>query len=193
MRGAVDTMPEMRRVSATLISTLIFGTAIACAKSEAPDAMTPAAPDAGAPDGTAPPDADAAAEDAGIDGGVPIVDLTATLEMQRALRGLPALGAAVWRGEALIALGASGVRKDGALTSVTATDAWHLGSCTKAMTGTLIGVHVDRGAIGFDDTLEALLPGENIHAAYRAVTIEQLLRHRGGAPGAVPQAIWAEM
>lgn len=122
-----------------------------------------------------------------------IVDLTAPVEAQRARRELPALGAAVWRGAELIAIGVSGVRKDGAPITVTATDAWHLGSCTKAMTGTLIGVHVDRGELSFDDTLETLMPGETIHGGYRSVTVMQLLQHRGGAPGDVPRAIWEEM
>lgn len=120
-------------------------------------------------------------------------DLAATLEPVRARAGLPALAAAVWRGKALVALGASGVRKRGDRTRVTAADRWHLGSDTKAMTATLIGIHIDRGQIRFEDTVGELFAGDKIDPGYRDVTLEQLLRHRGGAPGDLPVDIRAAM
>lgn len=88
---------------------------------------------------------------------------------------LPALAATVRRGPALIAIGATGVRKVGAETPATTADRWHLGSNTKAMTATLVGIHVDRGEIGFEDTIAELFAGEEIDPAYQAVTVEQLL------------------
>ena len=120
-------------------------------------------------------------------------DLAATLEPVRARAELPALAAAVWRGKALVALGASGVRKRGDRTRVTAADRWHLGSDTKAMTATLIGIHIDRGQIRFEDTVGELFAGDKIDPGYRDVTLEQLLRHRGGAPGDLPVDIRAAM
>lgn len=126
-------------------------------------------------------------------GETPPDDLAAVLEPVRAGAELPALAGAVWRGPALVALGASGVRKLGDDTAVTAADRWHLGSDTKAMTATLIGIHVDRGDIRFEDTIADLFAGETIDAGYRDVTVEQLLQHRGGAPGDIPADIWAEM
>jgi CubicO group peptidase (beta-lactamase class C family) len=120
-------------------------------------------------------------------------DLTATLEPVRARAELPALAAAVWRGKVLIALGATGVRKRGDETPVTAADRWHLGSDTKAMTATLIGIHVDRGRIRFEDTIGVLFAGEKIDPGYRDVTLQQLLQHRGGAPGDIPVDIRAAM
>jgi D-alanyl-D-alanine carboxypeptidase len=120
-------------------------------------------------------------------------DLTATLEPVRARAGLPALAAAVWRGQALIALGATGVRKRGDQTPVTTADRWHLGSDTKAMTATLIGIHIDRGELHVEDTLGQLFAGEAIDPGYRDVTLEQLLHHRGGAPGELPVDVRAAM
>ena len=120
-------------------------------------------------------------------------DVSATLDPIRKKGGLPALGAAVFRGSQLIAIGMSGVRKQGDPTPATISDQWHLGSDTKAMTATLIGLYVDKGKIHFDDTIATLFAGEKIDPGYAGVTIEQLLQHRGGAPGNIPQNIWAQM
>jgi CubicO group peptidase (beta-lactamase class C family) len=120
-------------------------------------------------------------------------DVSAVLDPIRADAGLPALAAAVWRGDRLIATGASGVRKIGDFTRATTSDQWHLGSDTKAMTATLIGIYVDRKKIRFEDTIGALFAGETIDPGYANVTIEQLLQHRGGAPGAMPPDIWSQM
>jgi len=144
----------------------------------------------GGAQGDAHPDA-AAAADGGSE--TPPDDLAATLEPVRAGAGLPALAAAVWRGDVLIALGAAGVRTFGDDTPATSADRWHLGSDTKAMTATLIGIHVDRENIQFDDTIGQLFAGEEIDPGYRDVTVEQLLQHRGGAPGEIPADIWATM
>jgi CubicO group peptidase (beta-lactamase class C family) len=71
-------------------------------------------------------------------------DLTAALEEVRAARGLPAVGAAVWRGGRLVAFGVTGLRKaDDPSHPVSAEDRWHLGSDTKAMTATLVGIFVE--------------------------------------------------
>jgi D-alanyl-D-alanine carboxypeptidase len=126
-------------------------------------------------------------------GQTPPDDLAAVLEPVRADGELPALAGAVWRGPALVALGATGVRKQGDETPATAADRWHLGSDTKAMTATLIGIHVDRGDMSFDDTIGELFTGEAIDPGYQDVTVEQLLRHRGGAPGEIPADIWSAM
>jgi CubicO group peptidase (beta-lactamase class C family) len=113
------------------------------------------------------------------------VDLAPELAPVRTAHGLPALAMAVWRHGQLIARGVTGLRKaDDPAHPATFDDRWHLGSDTKAMTATLIGVFVDRGVVHWDDTLDRLFPGETISPGYRAVTLDQLLRHRGGAPGA---------
>jgi CubicO group peptidase (beta-lactamase class C family) len=143
---------------------------------------------AAAPDGAqAIPDGPRAAPDAGI------ADLASTLEPFRAAAGAPAMAAAVFHGGTLLAVGATGVRKLGAATSATSADLWHLGSDTKAMTATLIGIYVDGGTLHFSDTIATLFAGETIDPGYQGVTLDELLQHRGGLPGDIPPDIWAQM
>jgi D-alanyl-D-alanine carboxypeptidase len=111
----------------------------------------------------------------------PVDDLGPELETARAARTLPALTAAVWRDGALVARGAVGLRvATDPASAVGADDRWHLGSNTKAMTATLIGIYVDRGLVKWDATLATVFSDVAVHAGLRSVTIEQLLQHRGG-------------
>ena len=120
-------------------------------------------------------------------------DLASVLEPFRADAGMPALGGAVFRGSTLLALGATGVWKLGDPTPATSADEWHLGSDTKAMTATLIGIFVDKGSLQFSDTLGALFAGETIDPGFVDVTLDELLQHRGGMPANIPADIWAQM
>jgi CubicO group peptidase (beta-lactamase class C family) len=128
-------------------------------------AEPPEAPDAGA-------DPDAALDD----------DLSATLEAIRAEHGIPALAAALATPDGVIEIGAAGTRHRDTDVAVTIDDLWHLGSCTKAMTATLIAFAVDEGRLGWDTTLAEALPAlaDQMHADYRDVPIEWLLVHRAG-------------
>ncbi|WP_067901940.1 serine hydrolase domain-containing protein [Nocardia vaccinii] len=101
---------------------------------------------------------------------------------------LPGLAAQMWRGSNTVVSAAAGVRKSGDPAPVTVGDCWHLGSDTKAMTATLVGISVDRGRLCFEDRLADVLGGP-LHPAYAGVTIEQLLWHRGGAPANPPGAL----
>jgi CubicO group peptidase (beta-lactamase class C family) len=111
-------------------------------------------------------------------------DLAPLLEPVRTAHAIPALGAAVWRGDALVAIGATGVRAVGHDARVTVDDRWHLGSDTKAMTAVLIGIYVDRGVLHWTDTLGELFPGTD--PGYAKVTLDQLLQHRAGLPANDP-------
>lgn len=96
--------------------------------------------------------------------------------------GVPALAAAAFDADSLIASAAVGVRVAGAQDAVDLSDLWHTGSCTKAMTATLIGVLVDEGKLSWDTTLEQALPraAAKMNPAFKPVTLAQLLRHRAG-------------
>jgi CubicO group peptidase (beta-lactamase class C family) len=120
-------------------------------------------------------------------------DLSRTLDAFRVAGGLPALGAAVWRDGRLVAIGVSGVRKVGDADPVSLDDAWHLGSDTKAMTATLVGIFVDRGKMRFEDTVGDLFPGETLDPGWVGVRVEQLLEHRGGAPHEFPDGVFERM
>lgn len=106
------------------------------------------------------------------------------LEPVRAEYGLPALSAAVIKRETVVAVGAVGFRKEGAPVRITPADKFHIGSCTKSMTATLAAMLIQEGKLTWGTRIEDVFPElkESIHPDYRPVTLEQLLRHRGGMP-----------
>ncbi len=87
------------------------------------------------------------------------------------------------RGE-LAGIAADGVRRVGFPDRVEVTDRFHLGSNTKAMTATWVGMAIDAGKLGWDSTLAGVFPdlASRIHPDYRRVTVDQLLSHRAGLP-----------
>ena len=107
-------------------------------------------------------------------------NIATILEPIRKEHKLVALAAGVVSEGEVIALGAVGERKHGSGIKVTVNDKFHLGSCTKAMTGTLIGMLVEEGKLGWDTTLAEALPGMEMRDEYKAVTVRHLLAHRGG-------------
>lgn len=106
---------------------------------------------------------------------------------------LPSLSVAAIQDGELVALGAAGSRQLGGTEPVTINDKYHLGSCTKPMTATLIAVCVEKGILTWQTTIgEVLDEHMTIHDSYKEVTIEQLLAHVGGAPGKPPIKIWLD-
>ena len=90
--------------------------------------------------------------------------------------------AAVLRGERIIAQGAAGVRKRGTAERITLDDRFHLGSCTKAMTATLVAMLVEEGKLNWTTTLGELFADtvKPMHPAWEKVTLRQVLAHRAG-------------
>ena len=87
-----------------------------------------------------------------------------------------------------------GVRIFGNDAVVTSKDKWHWGSITKSMTATLVARLVEKGAISWDDTIDAHL-GKSVpqmQDAYRDVTFRHLLMHRGGLAANIPIKRFAE-
>lgn len=111
-------------------------------------------------------------------------DFSSLLDGIRQRHDVPGLAVVALRGDTIIAHGASGVRKRGGDAKITIRDKFHLGSCTKAMTATLIAMLVEDGKLQWSTTVGASLPdlASAMDAGWRDVTIEQLLCHRGGAP-----------
>ncbi|HKE00868.1 MAG TPA: serine hydrolase domain-containing protein [Planctomycetota bacterium] len=123
-------------------------------------------------------------------------DLAELLEPIRAKHDLPALAAALVEGDTVTAIGATGVRRVGSPERATVDDLWHMGSCTKAMTATLIARHVERGTIRWTTTIGEVLGGDvkDMDPAWRPVTVEQLLSHRGGVPSNLDRnGLWARL
>jgi CubicO group peptidase (beta-lactamase class C family) len=106
------------------------------------------------------------------------------LEPIRQRYDLPAMAAAVIVDGRTIVWDATGVRKAGSNVKVTPNDKFHIGSCTKAMTATLIAMLVEQDKLRWDITLSEALPDmtDEMHPDYRNVTLSHLLNHRGGLP-----------
>lgn len=117
---------------------------------------------------------------------VPVIDSV------RQAYDLPAVAAAVILDGRVHAVGVTGVRKAESETRVTLTDQFHLGSCTKAMTATLIAILIEQGKLTWDATLAELLGdlAEEMQPAFREVTVRHLLAHRAGLPAA--NSSWPE-
>ncbi|MDA0933689.1 MAG: serine hydrolase [Planctomycetota bacterium] len=123
-------------------------------------------------------------------------DVRALLEPIRAELDVPALAACVIRRGAVVAEGAVGLRARGSEEKVTIDDLWHLGSCTKAMTATLVATFVDEGKLAWDQTLGASFPdlADTMHEDFRGATVRQLLQHRAGLPANPNQGdLWGEL
>ena len=92
------------------------------------------------------------------------------------------MAAVVLRGNCIVGRGAAGVRRKGAADRVTLEDRFHLGSCGKAMTATLVATLVEEGRLSWTDTLGGIFAGtiKDIHPAWEKVTLPKLLAHCAG-------------
>lgn len=113
------------------------------------------------------------------------------LETIRLKHKFPALAAAVVVDGKIVTTNAVGFRKHGGTEPVTVQDKFHIGSVTKSMTATLAAMLVEQGKISWTTTIGESFPDyAELHPDYRRVTLEQLLSHRGGAPGNAPPDLW---
>ena len=104
------------------------------------------------------------------------------LDSLRYALDFPALAAAIVTDDSIVEAAAVGSRRYGGALNVTDADQFHLGSCTKAITATLIGVLVDEGRLSWTTTVAELFPelAGSMRAEYRGVTVRELLSHSGG-------------
>jgi CubicO group peptidase (beta-lactamase class C family) len=110
--------------------------------------------------------------------------LNKVLEPIRGSHHLPGVIGAVLTGNGLAAIGAVGIRKIGSSEPIQVTDQVHIGSCTKAMTATLIGTLVESGLLNWSTTIRDVFPevASRLHPDFRSVTLSHLLTHRAGLP-----------
>lgn len=116
----------------------------------------------------------------GVDPAVP-KSLAGVLDNARTTAGLVGIaGGMISNGT--IRVHASGLRKVGAAPSVTPSDRFQLGSLTKGMTATLAGTLVRDHQLAWSTTIADVFPdlASSIPEPFRAVTLLQLLQHRGG-------------
>jgi len=119
-------------------------------------------------------------------------DLNQSLEAIRKKYDLPALAVVATKDGQICNRAAVGIRKWGDPTPVTTNDVFHIGSCTKSMTATLTAMLIDDGKLRWDTTIAEVFPElkGQMDRRYESVTVEKLLRHRGGVPGNPPDAAW---
>jgi CubicO group peptidase (beta-lactamase class C family) len=104
------------------------------------------------------------------------------LDSVRRKHDLPALGAVVFSRDSILGLDVVGIRKVGDRTPATASDVFHIGSDTKAMTAGLLGLLVDRGKLRWESRLDELFPEltASMRPEYRDLTVRELLTHTSG-------------
>ncbi|MFI5458370.1 MAG: serine hydrolase domain-containing protein [Isosphaerales bacterium] len=97
---------------------------------------------------------------------------------------LPGLIGAILTGHKLAAIGALGIRKIGSPELIRVTDEVHLGSCTKAMTATVIGMLVEEGKLAWGSTIRDVFPdvAAKLDPQFQGATLSHLLTHRAGLP-----------
>lgn len=92
------------------------------------------------------------------------------------------LGVAYQQKGGKLEVAVSGVREVGKPEQIQPDDVWNIGSVTKPMTATLVGLLVQEGVWSWKTTLKEMFPDIPMNPAYEATTIEQIVRHRGGIP-----------
>lgn len=96
----------------------------------------------------------------------------------------PGIVAAVFNHERLLAIGVAGVRQIGKPEALQLDDRMHIGSCTKAVTATMIATLVDENVMWWDMPMEKAFPdmAQEMNEAFRQATIQQFLQHQAGLP-----------
>ena len=126
----------------------------------------------------------------------PAKDVSSLLVPIVETNGVPGMAAVVVRNGETVALGVAGVRTRGKVDKIAAADRFHIGSDTKAMTAMLCGILVDEGKLKWSQTLGQTFPElkSAMHPQYQAVTLEQLLTNRSGAPGDLAKdELWGKL
>ena len=115
----------------------------------------------------------------------------AALDAVFATTAPPALAAGIVGREGLIWSGVRGVRRAGTADPATLNDRWHLGSNTKAMTAAVFGRLVAKGRARWAMPVAAAFPGLTVDPAWNTITLDDLMRHRGGLlDGPVVNRAW---
>ena len=97
---------------------------------------------------------------------------------------LPGLAIAVADRDGVIFTGAAGSRRVGSGAALETTDPFHIGSVSKPITSTVVGVLVDQGEFDWETTVGELSAElmRDARPEYASITIGQLLSHTAGIP-----------
>jgi len=113
---------------------------------------------------------------------LPGENVSTDLEAFRQEAKVPGMVAMALQDGEVVAWGAAGVRSIATQEPVTIADPFHLGSCSKAITSTLVASCVEEGLLEWDTRIFEVLPElkEGADPGYADATIEHLVRHRAG-------------
>lgn len=92
----------------------------------------------------------------------------------------PAIGIALVKGGTIVDQCVAGVRETDTDEPIKLDDGFHIGSVAKSVTASVVGRLIDAGVLDWSLTLGKALPKVTMRDEYRGVTLEQLMRHRGG-------------
>ncbi len=108
--------------------------------------------------------------------------LATLLDSMRYAYNLPALAGAIVTDTGIAEGQSTGCRRYCGNINVTATDRFHLGSNTKALTAVLLGTLVDENLVDWSTTLSEIFPeyASSMLEEYRNVTLLNLLSHSSG-------------
>ena len=114
----------------------------------------------------------------------PAPDISKVLEQEIQEHHLAGMAAVVVHANSVAGIGSAGVRRQGQNAAVEATDLFHLGSNTKAITATMIACLIEAGKLSWTTTPLDAFPEmkDSIHPALKSITLEQLLSHHAGIP-----------
>ncbi len=123
------------------------------------------------------------------------VNIDATLQPIIQRSGIPGMAAVVLHGDRIIAQGVAGVRKRGSSELITLDDQFELGSCTKAMTATLVAMLIEDGKLSWNTSLAEIFgdTGASIDPQWKTVTVRQVLAQRTGITGNHPFVFYASV
>ena len=96
--------------------------------------------------------------------------------------GIPGLAAAVVDAGGIRKEAVVGVRRMGSTNSIQSGDLFQLGSVTKVLSGAMLTKLVQRGGLRWDMGIGEVLSDVPMREEYEDVTLDQLLRFRGGLP-----------
>ena len=107
-----------------------------------------------------------------------------TMNAIRQKHSVPAMAAAFVKGDGTVICNAVGFCREGSEETVSADDAFHIGSCTKAMTATMVAKLVERGMLDWEITVAEAFPDlkDRLHPSFRKATLFHFLAHRAGLP-----------
>lgn len=111
-------------------------------------------------------------------------DISAALRSILEKHDVPGMVAAITTIDHTVAIGAAGKRVKTADTPVTIDDKFHIGSCTKSMTGTLVGMLVQDDTLKWSTTLANAFPefADSMNPGWSTSTLEQLVTNHSGVP-----------